>query len=677
MNASVPNRDPLLQPFKLKHLTLKNRVMSTSHAISYGEDFKPKERYQLYHEEKAKGGIALTMFGGSSNVAADSASVFGQLHVGSDDVIPHFRQFAERIHRHGAAVMCQISHLGGRTHWRADHWLPVVAPSHYREPAHRAIAKEMDRYDIERIVKAYGQAARRCKEGGLDGVEILGHGHLIGQFWSPMVNKRTDEFGGSLENRCRFGVMVMEEIRRQVGDDYIVGFRTAIGEGFEGGISDDECLEMAHLYERTGTLDFLNLNFGRMDTTLGLASYMPGMQIGLAPHLRQVGEFKKHVKLPVFHACRITDMATARHAVRDGLVDMIGMTRAHIADPHIVKKIEQGEEERIRPCVGATYCSWQRRCIHNPAIGREASLPHAIEPAPVRKKVVVVGAGPGGLEAARVSAARGHSVTVFEATDKPGGQLRLAVRVPSRRDLVGIIDWRVAETERMGVRFRYNTLADEDAVLAENPDYVVIATGGVPDRLDRMPGADLCKTVWNVLEDPRPLAGTVLLFDGTGTINATSCAEKLMADGAKLIYVTADNYGAQETSHLDRPFLLRRLYQGNAAIVPDRRLIGVARQGNQLVATLINELTDTTETMTCDSVVLENGTMPVAEVYDGLKGLSRNGGVTDVDALAEGRPQDYTVDPSALFALHRIGDAVASRDVHAAILDALRLCKDF
>lgn len=155
--------DPLLQPFRLKHLRLKNRVMSTSHAISYQEDFKPKQQYQLYHEEKAKGGIALTMFGGSTNVAPDSASVFGQLHAGYDDIIPYFQAFSARIHKHGAAIMCQLSHLGGRTHWRADHWLPVVAPSRYREPLHRAVSKEMDRHDIARIVKSFGQAARRCK----------------------------------------------------------------------------------------------------------------------------------------------------------------------------------------------------------------------------------------------------------------------------------------------------------------------------------------------------------------------------------------------------------------------------------------------------------------------------------------------------------------------------------
>jgi 2,4-dienoyl-CoA reductase-like NADH-dependent reductase (Old Yellow Enzyme family) len=669
--------DPLLQPFRLKHLLLKNRVMSTSHAISYQEDFKPKQQYQLYHEEKAKGGIALTMFGGSTNVAPDSASVFGQLHAGYDDIIPYFQAFSARIHKHGAAIMCQLSHLGGRTHWRADHWLPVVAPSRYREPLHRAVSKEMDRHDIARIVKSFGQAARRCKEGGLDGIEILAHGHLIGQFWSPAVNHRTDDFGGSLENRCRFGLMVLDEVRRQVGDDFLVGLRTVIGEGSEGGLSEEECLEINLMHERAGTIDFLNVNYGRIDTELGLASYMPGMQMGLAPRLQIVGEFKKRVKLPVFHACRITDIATARYAVREGLVDMIGMTRAHIADPHIVRKITKGEEERIRPCVGATYCSWQRRCIHNPAIGREASLPHEIPSASTRKRVVVVGAGPAGLEAARVSAERGHDVVIFEAAPMAGGQIRVATRVPSRRDLIGIVDWRVSEAERKGVRFLFNTLADAQLVLAEEPDIVVVATGGLPDSLGDLPGAEYCRTSWEVLEDSSAPSGVTLIFDGTGTINAASCAERIIRDGAHVVFVTPDHYATQETSHLDRPFLLRRLYEGNATIIPDRRLASVARDGNSLVAKLTNELTGGSETVACDNVIVENGTMPVCEVYDELKAGSLNDGVTDIDALVGGRPHDAVINPSGRYRLYRVGDAVASRDIHAAILDSLRLCKDF
>ena len=174
--------------------------------------------------EKAKGGLALTMFGGSSNIAPDSPSAFGQIYIGDDSIIPVLREFSERVHRHGCAIMCQITHMGHRTMWNVEDWLPPLAPSVVREHAHRSFPKEMDRHDIRRVVRAFGDAAVRCKEGGLDGTELLAHGHLIHQFWTPLVNRRTDEYGGSLENRARFGLEVLEEVRRRVGDDFLVGF---------------------------------------------------------------------------------------------------------------------------------------------------------------------------------------------------------------------------------------------------------------------------------------------------------------------------------------------------------------------------------------------------------------------------------------------------------------------
>ncbi|WP_342643853.1 FAD-dependent oxidoreductase [Rhodoligotrophos ferricapiens] len=675
----MSSEDPLLQPLTIKHVTLKNRVMSTSHAISYGEEGKPKERYQLYHEEKAKGGIGLTMFGGSSNVSPDSGSVFGQLYVGDDTIIPYFREFSERVHRHGTAIMCQITHLGGRSHWRADNWLPTVSPSRYREPSHRGFTKEMDHHDIRRIAKQFGDAAWRCREGGLDGLEIHVHGHLVGQFWNPLVNKRTDEFGGSLENRCRFGLMALEEIRRRVGDRFLVGLRMAVGEGRDGdeGLSTHDYLEIAKLHERSGLIDFFNFTYGRIDTEVGLANYMPGMHVGLAPQLAHVAAFNGHLNLPIFHAARISDIATARYAVREGIVDLVGMTRAHIADPHIVNKIARGEEDRIRPCVGATYCSWQRRCIHNPSIGREKTLPHLITPAEQRRKVVVVGAGPAGLEAARVSAERGHEVVVFEAASRAGGQVLLASRMPKRRDLIGVIDWRVAEAERLGVVIHYNNFADREMIEAENPDVVIIATGGLPDRMEgEVEGAELAETVWTLLEAPAEPQGAIMLYDGTGTITGASAAEMLAMQGAELIYVTPDHHAGQEASYLDRPFIMRELYKAGTRIHPDRRLARIARVGNRLQATLINEYSDDAETLTCDRLIIERGSIPLDELYQEMRPGSRNDGVIDLDAFAIGDKQDLTLNPNGAYQLYRIGDAVSSRDIHAAILDAMRLCKN-
>lgn len=669
--------DPLLQPFTIKHLTLKNRIMSTSHAISYGEDAMPKERYQLYHEEKAKGGIGLTMFGGSSNVSPDSGSVFGQLDVGHDRIIPWFREFSDRIHRHGTAIMCQITHLGGRSHWRSDNWLPTVSPSRYREPSHRGFTKEMDHHDIDRIVRQFGDAARRCKEGGLDGCEIHVHGHLVGQFWNPLVNRRTDEFGGSLENRARFGLMVLEEIRRQVGDDFLLGVRMAVGEGHEAGMTGADYLAMAKLIEHSGLTDFFNLTFGRIDTDVGLADYMPGMHVALSPQLAAVAAMKTELSLPIFHAARITDLATARYAIREGLLSLVGMTRAHIADPHIVTKLAGGEEERIRPCVGATYCSWQRRCIHNVSIGREATLPHLIEKAATKRRIVVVGAGPAGLEAARICAERGHEVIVYEAAPRAGGQILLAARMPHRRDLIGIVDWRLAETQRLGVVFHYDSYADRETIEAEDPDVVILATGGLPDKMEgEVPGAELAETIWEMLETPRPSRGTVLLYDGLGTIAGAAGAEMLAEQGVHLVYVTPDRQAALETSYLDRPFVMRELYRRGTAIHPDRRLKGIVRSGNRLEVTFVNEYTEVEETMVCDRLLIERGTMPMDELYHEMRIASINDGVTDLDALVAGERQNVSLNPLGRYELHRIGDAVSSRDIHAAMLDAMRLCKD-
>ncbi len=326
--------DPLLTPFRLKHLTFRNRIMSTSHACGLAEDGMPADRYQSYHEAKARGGIALTMFGGSSNVSPDSQWNFPQINLHDERVVLHFRRFAERIHAHGALLICQVSHVGGRGEPYAGARLAPIGPSAVRETLHRAFAREMDEHDIARVVADYAEAAARCKEGGLDGMETLTGAHLIGQFLSPATNRRRDRFGGSVENRCRFGLMVHDAIRKRVGDDFVVGIRFVVDEAGEGRLDFDECLEIARIFEAAGTIDFFNAIYGRMDTQLKLAvDCMPGMASPMAPFLALAGAFKQAVRLPVFHATRITELATARHAIREGLLDMVAMTRAQIADP--------------------------------------------------------------------------------------------------------------------------------------------------------------------------------------------------------------------------------------------------------------------------------------------------------------------------------------------------------
>ena len=517
--SQYPN---LLEPFRLRRTTFKNRLMSTSHAPGYVEDRHPKLRYQLYHEEKAKGGLALTMFGGSSNIAPDSPSAFGQIYIGDDSIVPVLNEFSERVHRHGCAIMCQITHMGHRTLWNVEDWLPPVAPSPVREHAHRSFPKEMDRSDIRRVVGAFGDAAARCRAGGLDGVELLAYGHLIHQFWTPLVNRRTDGYGGSLENRARFGLEVLEEVRRRVGDDFLVGFRMMGDELKEGGLDQEDCLALAKFYADTGMCDFMNVVAGQVADERGLSLSIPSMAGSRAPFVHIAARMKRETGLAVFHATRIADLPTAEHCVREGLVDMVAMTRAHMADPHIVAKMMRGEEERIRPCVGAGYCidriyvGGDALCLHNPATGRERTMPHVIRPGPgPRAKVVVVGAGPAGLEAARVSALRGHEVVVFEAASEPGGQIVLAARATWRSELIGIAQWLAAEIEHLGVTLHLNRYAEASEVLDERPDVVITATGGVPN-LERVAGAEHVVSVWDVLGGQVEPGAEVLVFDDHG-----------------------------------------------------------------------------------------------------------------------------------------------------------------
>ena len=676
--------DPLLQSFKLKHLTLKNRVMSTSHEPAYSEDGLPKERYQLYHEEKAKGGIGLTMFGGGTLVAPDTPAAYGNLYAGDDQIVPHFRQLARRVHAYGAATMCQITHLGRRTSNYAGHWLPVIAPSAVREPAHRAFPKAMEDWDIRRIVSAYGAAAARCREGDLDGIEVFANGHLLDSFWTPAINRRTDAYGGSLENRMRFSIEVLEEIRRQVGDDYIVGIRMMFDEALDGGLQFDEGMQIGETLANTGMIDFFNINRGHCATSVGLANLIPNMGTPQAPHLEFAGEVRRHFDLPVMHAARINDVATARYAVKEGLLDLVSMTRAHMADPHIVAKIMRGEEDQIRPCVGMGYCidriygEGEALCAHNPATGREASLPHAITRSTTpSRQVVVVGAGPAGLEAARVCASRGHEVTLLEASNTHGGQVNLAAKVQRRKEILGITDWQFEQCQRLGVQTHFNCLAEQESITELSPDIVLIATGGLPHAGYLNEGADLAVSSWDILSGTVPIAKNVLFFDDNGQHAGASCAEFLAQSGCALEYLSPEMMIAPDIGGTNHPAYLKSLYGNDVTITLNQRLAGITREDDGFCATIYNEYTDQSIQRRVDQVVSDNGTLPADDLYFDLKSGSTNLGEVDQSALLAGTAQNQVNNLEGTYQLFRVGDSVTSRNIHSAIYDALRLCVAF
>jgi 2,4-dienoyl-CoA reductase-like NADH-dependent reductase (Old Yellow Enzyme family) len=674
--------DPLLQSFTLRHLTLRNRVFSSSHEPAYSENGLPTDRYRLYHVEKAKGGIGMTMTAGSAVVAEDSPPAFGNLHAYRDEIVPWLRRITDEVHEHGAACMIQLTHLGRRTGWAQDDWLPVVAPSPLREPAHRAIPKEAEDWDIERIVAKYADAAERMQAAGMDGIEIESYGHLFDQFWSPLTNRRTDAYGGSIEGRLRFGWEVLGAIRERVGRDYIVGLRMAVDERVPGGIDAEAGLSILRRLEADGLIDFVNVIRGYIASDAELIDVIPIHGMPSAPHLDFAGMVRQSTGLPVLHASKVDDVATARHAIREGKVDLVGMTRAHLADPHIVRKLLDGREAEIRPCVGATYCldriyqSGEALCIHNAATSREGTMPHEIPRASVARRVVVVGAGPGGLEAARVAGERGHDVTVLEAMPWAGGQIRLAARNPRRRDLMGIVEWREAELARLGVDVRYDTLASAEDVLDLAPEVVIVATGGLPQVPALEAGDDLVVTSWDVLGgDVRP-AGDVLFFDDNGSHSALSAAELIARSGARLELVTPERMLGVEVGGLNHVPYAKAFNETDTRITLNQKVLAVRPEGGRLCVDLGSEHTMYRVPRHVDQVVVDFGTAASDELYFELKPQSSNLGAVDYGALIEGRAQTVVRNPGGGFQLFRVGDCVASRNIHAAIYDALRLVKD-
>ena len=674
--------DPLLQPYRLKHLTLKNRLMITSHEPAYPEDGMPKERYRAYHAERARAGVALTMTAGSASVARDSPPVFNNILAWKDEVVGWMKQLTDECHDHGCAVMIQLTHLGRRTRWDKADWLPVVSASHEREPSHKAFPKKAEDWDIARIIQDYADATERMKEAGLDGIEIQAYGHLMDQFWSQLTNDLEEPYGGSLDNRLRFTFDVLGEIRKRVGDAFIVGVRYTGDEELPGGLTREDGLEISRRLKESGMVDFLNVVKGHIDTDAGLTDVIPVQGMRSAPHLDFAGEIRAATDFPTFHGAKIQDVATARYAIASGKLDMVGMTRAHMADPHIVAKIVAGEEERIRPCVGANYCldriyqGGAAYCIHNPATGRELSMPHEIAKAETPRRVVVVGAGPAGLEAARVAAARGHAVIVYEAANDPGGQIRLTALTERRSEMISIIDWRFDECTRMGVRFNFNSFADAETVLADDPDVVIIATGGLPHTEVLDEGNALVVSSWDILSGDAQPGTNVLIYDDAGDYAALQAAEKIAATGAKVEIMTRDRTFAPEVMAMSLTPSMRELQKRDVTFTVTWRLEAVRRDGNELLAVIGSDYGGVTRERRVDQVVVNHGTRPLDDIYFDLKAASSNRGEVDYEALVAGRPQSVLRNPEGRYQLFRIGDAVAARNTHAAIYDALRLVKD-
>ena len=477
----------LFSPIQIGNMTVRNRIVNTAHGTNFARDRMVTDQHIFYHVERAKGGVGMSIMEATSVHPSYDIGVMNTIWSFDERNIPWFRRLSRAVHRHGAKILVQLNH-GGRQSSNSRTMLPTMAPSPVASPdlweSGAEVLYEMDEDDIMEIVRAFGRAAAVVKEGGMDGIELHGgHGNLIQQFMSPWVNQRTDQYGGSLENRLRFANEVIGEVRRNVGDDFVVGMRISGDEFVSGGLTLDEMQGIARRLSAPGQIDYFNVSNSNYSDVKSMTAHIPSMYVAPATYSYLWEEIKNAVDIPVIGIGRINTPALAEWVLAEGKADMVGMVRELIADPHLPNKAREGRLDEIRTCVACLESCVGRlerglsiSCIYNPVSGREKEW-SALEPADTKKRVFVVGGGPAGLEAARVAAVRGHTVTLFEKSAQLGGQVKTAAQAPHREDFGEIAAYLESQVRRLGVEVLLGEEVSEGMILEANPDVVVIATG--------------------------------------------------------------------------------------------------------------------------------------------------------------------------------------------------------
>ena len=636
----------LWTPLQLGPVTARNRIVFSAHLTNYARDGKPTEQHAAYYAARAAGGAGLIITEEHSTHPTDWPYE-KLIHGFHRDVIPGYRAITEAVHRHRVPIFAQINHNGGQASSMYSR-LPVWAPSAVADPLFREVPKAVTHAEIDEIVAGYALVAEHCAEGGFDGIELqCSHSSIVRGFLSQATNKRTDEYGGSIENRARLLVEIVAAVRKVIGTRLALGVRLCGDELIEGGTTIDDAVRIAQIAEATGQVDYINTSIGVATASLFMIEASMHIPPGYAMFIPSA--FRKAVDLPIVGVGRFKDPLQAERALADGHCDLVGVVRGQIADPDFAAKARAGATDEIRlclscnqECVGRMGLNRWLGCIENPRTGREAEPLVGITRKP--KKVLIVGAGPAGLQAAISAARAGHHVTVCEKEAQAGGQVRLAASVPNRAEFGDLIRNQLTECVRLGVAIEYGVGVWPGLIEERKPDSVIVAMGAEPSRPWWVAGdAVQVADVREVLDGSAEPSGHVVVVDEIGFHHATSVAELLADRGCTVEIVTPGMVVGQDVGiTLDMENWWMRA--GAKGIVQTTDLVPMGFAGGEL--TLLHHPTGTNQTRHPDWVVLAVPPNPVEWLYNDLK--------------------------AAGVSVQRVGDCLAPRRAHAAVVDGER-----